>query len=263
MSQPPDCLFRASVALDQCIVGISHGYFENMCGRSTLHDAPVSVLGKFHLPPMLPGFKPSYNIVPSQDQWTILLDASGKPAPRQLRWGLVPSWAEDKSVGARLINARSDAVAIKRSFQASFRSRRCVILADGYYEWSGTGKARAPYFFHLAGHRDFALAGLWDRWQRGKEILETCTIVTTDSSPSAARVHHRMPVVLTPDHAREWVGATTPERRLLDLLAPYDAPDLECHEVSKLVNSPMNDSAECIEPFERRPEQKELTLWDM
>lgn len=234
-----------------------------MCGRSTLHDAPVSVLGKFHLPPMLPGFKPSYNIAPSQDQWTILMGPSAKPTPRLLRWGLVPSWADDLSVGARLINARSDAVAIKPSFKESFRNRRCVILADGYYEWSGTGKARVPYFFHLEGHRDFALAGLWDRWQRGGEVLETCTIITTESSSFAARVHHRMPVVFTPDHALEWVGATTPEQRLLELLVPYDAPDLESHEVSRLVNSPANNSAECIEPFERIQEPKELTLWDM
>lgn len=212
---------------------------------------------------MLPGFKPSYNIVPSENQWTILLDDTGKPAARQLRWGLVPSWSADPSVGARLINARSDAVAIKPSFEASFKNRRCVILADGFYEWSGVGKTRAPYFFHLDGHRDFALAGLWDRWQRGGEVLETCTIITTDSSEFAARVHHRMPVVLTPDRALEWVAATTPEPRLLELLGPYDAPDLECHEVSRLVNSPANNSAECIEPFERQPKPKELTLWDI
>ncbi len=263
MSQPPDCLFRASVALDQCTVGTSHGYFENMCGRSTLHDAPVSVLGKFHLPPMLRGFKPSYNIVPSQDQWTILLDASGKPAPRQLRWGLVPSWAEDPSAGARLINARSDAVAIKPSFQASFRSRRCVILADGYYEWSGAGKTRAPFFFHLAGHRDFALAGLWDRWQRGKEILETCTIITTDSSASAAKVHHRMPVVLTPGQALEWVDAQAKESRLIDLMEPYAGDDLTSYEVSNLVNSPANNSVDCIAPAQPKPRPIELSLFDL
>ncbi|MEP6509112.1 MAG: SOS response-associated peptidase, partial [Gemmatimonadales bacterium] len=237
--------------------------FEGMCGRSTLHDAPVSVLGKFHLPPLLPGFKPRYNIVPSQDQWTIVLDDSAKPAARLLRWGLVPSWADNPSIGARLINARSDAVAAKPSFKESFRNRRCVILADGYYEWGGVGKARAPYFFHLDGHRDFALAGLWDRWQRGDEVLQTCIIITTQSSPFAARVHHRMPVVLAPDHAVEWVDAATKDSRLLDLMEPYSGGDLTTYEVSNIVNSPANDGVECIAPAPPKPLPIELSLFDL
>ena len=227
-----------------------------------MHDAPVSVLGKFHLPPVLPGFKPRYNIAPSQDQWSIVLNDSGTPVARQLRWGLVPSWAEDASVGARLINARSDAVAIKPSFQASFRSRRCVILADGYYEWSGTGKARTTHFFHLEGHRDFALAGLWDRWDRGREILDTCTIITTDSSPFAAKVHHRMPVVLTPERAVEWVSASTSSERLFELMNPYDSQDLVSYEVGNFVNSPANDGSDCIAPAPPRPLPIELSLFD-
>src|SRR5665647_174787 len=161
-----------------------------MCGRSSLHDAPVSVLEKFHLPPYLPGFTPRYNIAPSQDQWTILLDRSTEPEARQLKWGLVPSWADDPSIGQRMVNARSDSVARKPSYEESFRSRRCVILADGYYEWTGAGKSRVPFFFHLTGNRDFALAGLWDRWEKGSSPLETCTIITTDASPRAATVHH-------------------------------------------------------------------------
>jgi len=212
---------------------------------------------------VLPGFKPRYNIAPSQDQWTILLDNSGKPVTRQLRWGLVPSWAEDASVGARLINARSDAVALKPSFQTSFRSRRCVILADGYYEWSGMGKGRTPHFFHLEGNRDFALAGLWDRWERGSETLETCTVITTDASPFAAKVHHRMPVVLTPDHAVEWVDAKTKETRLFDLMSPYNADDLMSYEVGNFVNSPANDSIDCITPAPPKPLPIELSLFDL
>lgn len=211
---------------------------------------------------MLPGFKPSYNIAPSQYQWTILLDDSAQPTARQLRWGLVPSWAEDPSVGARLINARSDAVDKKPSFKESFRSRRCVILADGYYEWSGTGKARAPYFFHLEGHGDFALAGLWDRWQGGGEVLETCTIITTESSSFAARVHHRMPVVLDENHAVEWVDAATKESRLFELMAPHAGDDLVSYEVSNFVNSPVNDSVGCVAPAPPKPLPIELSLFD-
>lgn len=211
---------------------------------------------------MLPGFKPSYNIAPSQDQWTILRDSSEKPTARRLRWGLVPSWAVDPSVGARLVNARSDAVATKPSFKESFRTRRCVILADGYYEWGGVGKARAPYFFHLDGHRDFALAGLWDRWERGGETLETCTIITTEASPFAAKVHHRMPVVLDSESAVEWVDKSTTVSRLFALMTPYEADDLMSYEVGGIVNSPANDTSECIAPASPRALPIELSLFD-
>ena len=145
-----------------------------MCGRSSLHDAPVSVLERFHLPPVLPGFAPRYNIAPSQDQWTILLDDNRAPAVKPLRWGLIPSWASDPSMGSRMINARAESLAEKPSWENSLRFRRCLVLADGYYEWSGTGKTRAPWFFHLSGNRPFAMAGLWDRWERPGDRRETC-----------------------------------------------------------------------------------------
>ncbi|HUQ49048.1 MAG TPA: SOS response-associated peptidase [Gemmatimonadaceae bacterium] len=233
-----------------------------MCGRSSLHDAPVSMLAKFHLPPILPGFMPRYNVAPSQEQWTILLDDEKKPAARQLKWGLVPSWADDPAVGQRMINARSDSVADKPSYKESFFNRRCLILADGYYEWTGTGKSRVPMFFHLPGNRDFALAGLWDRWQKGNTVLDTCVIITTDASPRAGAVHHRMPVILDPDHAADWLSSTTPERRLHALMEPYRKDDLEYYEVSSLVNTPANDGPECIAPAPPRPLPIELSLFD-
>src|SRR5665647_3599738 len=186
-----------------------------MCGRSSLHDAPVSVLETFHLPPVLPGFMPRFNIAPSQEQWTILLDHSGMPVPGQLIWGLVPSWALDPAVGQRMVNARADSVAGKPSYKASFKQRRCLILADGYYEWSGGGKSRVPMFFHLTGHRDFAMAGLWDRWEQRGELLDTCTIITTNASAKAAAYHHRMPALLTLDGAEEWLDPASSESRLL------------------------------------------------
>ena len=234
-----------------------------MCGRSSLHDAPVSVLGKFHLPPMLPGFAPRYNIAPSQDQWAILLDDERKPAARRLKWGLVPSWADDPGVGQRMVNARSDSVADKPSYKESFVVRRCLILADGYFEWTGKGKARVPMFFHLAGHTAFAFAGLWDRWERGGMALETCTIITTDASPRAAKVHHRMPVILDTDGAADWLSTTTPDRQLHSLMKPYRNDDLEFYEVGSLVNSPANDGADCILPAPPKPLPIELSLFDL
>lgn len=222
-----------------------------MCGRSSLHDAPVSVLEHFSLPPTLPGFVRRYNIAPTQDQWTIALDREGKPAATPRRWGLIPSWANDPAIGNRMINARSDSLAAKPAFKDSVRERRCVVLADGYYEWSGTGMTRAPYFFHMSGNAPFAIAGLWDHWHRGPLSYSTCTIITTDAGRDAARIHDRMPALLTLDDAVKWVDRKTPLHTALDLLRPYERDDLEYYEVSRFVNSPANDTPECIAPAMR------------
>ena len=219
-----------------------------MCGRSSLHDAPVSFLERFSLPPVVPAFTPRYNIAPSQEQLTIFAGDDGLPVLKALKWGLVPAWARDRSMGARMINTRSDTLATKDSWEFLLRKRRCLILADGYYEWTSTDKSRTPFFFHLTGHRPFALAGIWDRWSGDGDSIETCSIITTAPSVLAARVHHRMPVVLTLDAAEEWLDESTRTRRAVELMAPYEAADLESYEVSRYVNSPANDSLECIKP---------------
>ena len=219
-----------------------------MCGRSSLHDAPVSILERFNLPPVIPGFTPRYNIAPSQEQLTIFAGDDGRPVLKSLKWGLVPAWARDRSIGARMINARADTLSTKDSWDFLLRKRRCLVLADGYYEWTSTDKSRAPMFFHLTEHRPFALAGIWDRWTGDGESIETCAVITTEPSALAARVHHRMPVVLTLDAAEEWLDESTRTRRAVELMAPYEAADLECYEVSRYVNSPANDSPECIKP---------------
>ncbi len=219
-----------------------------MCGRSSLHDAPVSVLERFSLPPVVPGFKPRYNIAPTQEQLTIFAGDTGRAQLSPLRWGLVPAWAQDRSIGARMINARSDTLATKDTWESLLRKRRCLVLADGYYEWTSTDKSRTPVFFHLAGHRPFAMAGVWDRWEKDGESLETCAIITTDANPLAAKFHHRMPVLLSLDGAEEWIDPATRTRRAVELMVPYKETDLECYEVSRFVNKPANDSPECIEP---------------
>jgi putative SOS response-associated peptidase YedK len=216
-----------------------------MCGRSSLHDAPRSVLERFQLPPMLPGFEPRYNIAPSQDQWAIALDDAASPAVRQLKWGLIPAWANDPSIGSRMINARAETLASKPAWEFSVRKRRCLILADGYYEWATIGKTRVPYFFHLSEHRPFALAGLWDRWEREGDAIDTCTIITVEAGPRGAAVHHRMPVVFSMDAAHEWLDESTRVNRALGLLRPYE-DGLESYQVSTYVNTPANDSPECI-----------------
>lgn len=220
----------------------------SMCGRSSLHDAPTNVLARFSLPPVLPGFRPRYNIAPTQDQWTLALDTDGAPAATPRRWGLVPSWASDLSIGNRMINARAETLAGKPAWRTLLEERRCLVLADGYYEWMRAGRTRIPFFFHLTGHRCFSMAGLWDRWDNGGLPLETCTVITTEAGSRTSSYHHRMPVLLTLDAAEEWLNAGTQFSRLVKLMRSYDESDLECYEVSRLVNSPANDSPDCQTP---------------
>ena len=147
-----------------------------------------------------------------------------------------------------MINARSDTLATKETWEFLLRKRRCLVLAEGYYEWTSTDKSRTPMFFHLKGHRPFAMAGVWDRWEKDGESLETCAIITTDANSLAAKFHHRMPVLLSLDEAEEWIDPATRTRRAVELMIPNKEADLECYEVSRFVNSPVNDTPECIEP---------------
>ena len=205
------------------------------------------MLERFSLPPMLPGFEPRYNICPSQQQWTIGRDRSGVAVARQLRWGLVPSWANDPSIGQRMINARAESLTEKPSWSTPLRTQRCLILADGYYEWKGAGKGKIPYYFRLADGRAFGLAGLWDRWDRGDAPLDTCTMITTAAGTRTSPYHHRMPVVLTEEAATAWLDPATSAAGLESLMVAYESDDLEIFEVSRYVNDPANESAECIQ----------------
>lgn len=198
---------------------------------------------------MLPGFVPHYNIAPTQQQWTILRDGLSIPETRQLKWGLVPSWATDPSVGNKLVNARAESLTQKPSFRDSLQTRRCVILADGYYEWKLVGKKKVPMYIRLTDGRAFGLAGLWDRWENGDTSLETCTVITTNAGSRSSGIHHRMPVLLVDDATTRWMDDSARESELRTLLTPYDRDDLEMYEVARYVNNAANDSPECIVPF--------------
>jgi putative SOS response-associated peptidase YedK len=217
-----------------------------MCGRSTLHDAPTNILERFSLPPVLPGFVARYNIAPSQQQWTIARDRRGVASARQMRWGLVPYWAKDPSVGNRMVNARAESLTEKPSYRVPLQTQRCLVLADGYYEWKSVGRERTPMYFRLNDGRAFGLAGLWDRWHGGEATLETCTVITTAAGTRASSCHHRMPVLLVDDAATKWMDGSLPEKEVLGLLRPYDSEELQMYEVGRFVNNPANDSAECI-----------------
>ena len=223
-----------------------------MCGRFTLVVGPDRLLASF------PGFvfpdeiPARYNIAPGQD--VALVTNDGRGEVQYFRWGLVPSWARDPKIGNRMINARAETLAEKPSFRTGIRKRRCLILADGFYEWRRDPGAstKTPIYIRLVSGEPFAFAGLWDSWRTPEgDPLRTCTIVTTAPNELLREIHNRMPVILQHDAYGRWLDPTPlrPEDTG-GLLVPYPARGMAAHAVSRTVNNPTNDSAECIQPVE-------------
>jgi putative SOS response-associated peptidase YedK len=220
-----------------------------MCGRYTL-TVPVETLAEeFGVLGPLPDFPPSYNVAPTQEVAAVLAD-DGERHLEMLRWGLIPSWADDPGIGSRMINARSETVAEKPSFRRAFKERRCLIPADGFYEWKRTDNGKQPYYLRMKDGRPFAFAGLWESWNRsGGDGIRSCTILTTDANELVGQVHHRMPVILAPENLDLWLDPDMREADLLlSLLFPYPADAMEAYPVSRFVNNPSNDAPACIEP---------------
>ena len=222
-----------------------------MCGRSSLTSEPGEFLASQGAPAGIHGFRPRFNIAPSQDQWALLRSPGGALEVRPLKWGLIPSWAKDASVGSRMINARAESVAEKPSYKGPLRTHRCLILADGYYEWTESETGRVPMRFELAGRRTFAFAGLWATWGKTGDPVHSCTIITTAAEGATMRYHHRMPVILDGSAATTWLTDGLAPSDALELLRPWPGDDLRIFEVSRIVNSPANDRPECIEPVAR------------
>lgn len=220
-----------------------------MCGRFTLR-VPAGVLTEEFRLAAEPLFTPRYNIAPTQDVPVVRADAAASLRRCDLlRWGLVPSWADDVAIGNRMINARSETVAVKPSYRSAFSKRRCLVPADGYYEWRAAGTGKQPYFFHLEDHRPFALAGLWEAWQAPDgSTLETFVIITTDANQQTQPYHNRMPVVLHGADRDAWLLPDTSRDDLLAMLEPRPFDGLVIEPVSKLVNNPRNDRPECVQP---------------
>jgi putative SOS response-associated peptidase YedK len=165
-----------------------------------------------------------------------------------LSWGLVPSWSKDGK--ALPINARADTVASKPAFRSAFRKRRCIVLADGYFEWKTEGKVNRPFFFHLLDDLPFAIAGMWERWQGPDEPVETCALITTEANELTRPVHDRMPVILNPKTAAVWLDAGVEDAQVLqELLKPYPPKEMAFHEVSKAVNNPRNNRPDLFLPI--------------
>jgi putative SOS response-associated peptidase YedK len=222
-----------------------------MCGRFTLTVDPSQLQKTFPGLAVPEHYTARYNVAPSQPVAVIPNDGNNKL--EFYNWGLIPSWAKDPSIGDRMINARSETLVDKPSFRNAFRRRRCLILADGFFEWqqSSDGKGKIPMYIQLESHDPFAFAGLWEIWNStdGSEI-RSCTIITTRPNEFMSSIHNRMPVILPEDQYGLWLtpGEMDPEI-LLPLLQPYTAKPLSAYPVSKVVNNPKYDSPDCIKPL--------------
>ena len=223
-----------------------------MCGRFTLYASPEEVAALFGLD-SAPELAPRYNIAPTQPVGIVRFAAEiARPEWALVLWGLIPSWSKDPGIGARMINARAETAADKPSFRAAFKRRRCLIPADGFYEWKREGRARQPFHFTLQDGGLFALAGLWEAWTSPDgSVIESCTILTTEANELVAAVHDRMPVILATEDYAEWLAAgqdATPREltSLQHLMRPFPAERMTARPVGKYVNSPHNEGETCI-----------------
>lgn len=228
-----------------------------MCGRYTLIKLAdfINIFPWIHLPDEMPVER--FNIAPTQPIAAVA--NNGKDKVEYFHWGLIPSWAKDPSIGNRMINARAETLAEKPAFRNALKRRRCLIPADGFYEWKklSDGKTKQPMYIRMRSHQPFAFAGLWEVWQdksgSGSEI-PSCTIITTTPNTLTGAIHDRMPAIVRPEDYRKWLApGERPADELAAMLKPYPAEEMEAFPVSKLVNSPANESAKCIDP-EKEPE---------
>lgn len=221
-----------------------------MCGRKTLTRDMLTIIEDLAIDDWQDpeGYFPSYNIAPTQVSPILIYQA--KRVVRPMRWGLIPNWARDKAIGARMINARAETLLEKPSFRSLVHRRRCVVIADGYYEWQTTETGRQPYFIHHPAGNLLPMAGLWDTWKDpAGDIIDSYTVITTEPRADLAHIHNRMPVILPEISLDAWLNYPDyPFQRVQSQLKP--APfALEAYPVSTLVNSPRNNSPECLTPL--------------
>ncbi|MBV9848144.1 MAG: SOS response-associated peptidase [Armatimonadetes bacterium] len=221
-----------------------------MCGRFTLHHSADEIAERF-VAELLPDLEPRYNIAPTQP--VTVVTQNGARHLAQYHWGLIPSWAKDPKIGSRMINARAETLAEKPAFRTALKRRRCLIPADGFYEWQEADNpaegGRTPMFIHRKDNALFAFAGLWDEWHTPDgSPLRSCTIITGTPNPLIAPIHDRMPIILRPEDEGRWLdGSVADTQSLLSLLAPYPADELETYPVSRRVNTPTADDPALVQ----------------
>jgi putative SOS response-associated peptidase YedK len=220
-----------------------------MCGRFTLTVDPEVLVERFHLSVTDAPVEPRYNIAPTQDVAVVLNETPDRLS--LLQWGLIPSWAKDPAMGAQMINARGETLAEKPAFRTAFKKRRCLVLADGFYEWrkEADGKSKTPMYVKLKTGEPFAMAGLWEVWKSPEgQTRRTCTIVTTEPNELLQTIHNRMPVILPPDTEGDWLDNSLELIALMSMLKPYAADLMQMYPVSRRVNTPANDEPALVQP---------------
>jgi putative SOS response-associated peptidase YedK len=224
-----------------------------MCGRFSQTATPEIIAEQFTVKTPLPLFQPRYNIAPSQRIVAVRFnpDTAGRECVL-LRWGLIPSWAKDATIGNQCINAKAETVAEKPSFRSGFKKRRCLIMATGFYEWQAHGRTKQPMWIGLRSQRPFAFAGLWEHWTPTEgEPIESCTIITTEPNDLMVPIHNRMPVILPPTTYDQWLDPSFQDTATLKtLLRPYPSDELTAYPVSTLVNNPRHDAPQVLEPIQ-------------
>jgi len=228
-----------------------------MCGRFLL-TTPVNQLAglfQFAAPDDGADLSPRYNIAPSQSIATVRNEQGDGRTLALVRWGLIPAWAKDRASGPGMMNACSETAAFKPSFRDAFRRRRCLVLADGFYEWKQGGGKKQPFAIRLQDGLPFAFAGLWERWSdKDGRSVETCAILTTEANERIKPIHERMPVILRPEHHEVWLDPTVSQVDVLrPMLAPLEAERLALHPVSPWVNDARHEGPRCLERIEPEP----------
>ncbi|HLO86843.1 MAG TPA: SOS response-associated peptidase [Nostocaceae cyanobacterium] len=221
-----------------------------MCGRFTLHLSSEALTAFFEIQEVT-DIDARFNIAPTQNVVAVLQNQqSNRRYLHHLRWGLIPAWAKDASMGTKLINARAETAAQKPAFRSAFKHRRCLIVADGFYEWQKQGTKKQPFYFHLRDGQPFAFAGLWERWRNpDKEDIDSCTILTTGANELMQPIHDRMPVILHPEDYNLWLDPQVQTPELLQpLLQPYPTAAMTAYPVSTWVNNARHDDSKCIVP---------------
>ena len=221
-----------------------------MCGRKTLTKDAQAIIEELLVDEwdQKNEYNPSYNIAPTQN--SPILIYSNKRKIEHMRWGLIPSWAKDKAIGAKMINARGETLLEKPSFKNLVNSNRCIVITDGYFEWQNIGAIKTPHYFHDPEKNILPMAGLWDEWRSANgELMKTYTVITTAPKPEYAHIHNRMPVILPHSRIDIWINTHDHSpAAALDNVLPYQ-DELKLYPVSNFVNSPKNNSARCITPF--------------
>lgn len=222
-----------------------------MCGRFTLTATFEEIIDRFEIQAFLEeeNYAPSFNIAPSQAVLAVINDGKSNRMGF-LKWGLVPPWAKDAAIGNKMINARSETLSEKPSFRTAFKKKRCIVIADSFYEWKRhEDKSKTPMRIKLKSDELFAMAGIWEAWKspEGKSLY-TCSVITTGPNELMKDIHDRMPVILKPEDEKTWLNPSiTDTKDLNKLLVPFDENLMETYEVSSLVNSPKNNSVELIQ----------------